>query len=433
MDFKDIILLVGGLLIVAVVVHGFWIAWRARRDPLRMDLISESSVEDVDEMLRLRAELPNGGARVIARGAEEPRQTDLPLATADAVRQAPVRRGRPDGGSSSRGSDPEARVTGGRTEPRLQPPVAEPATDQPAGDQPAGDQPASDKPASVQGAEARAVAAATAAAARRDSLRAGAPKLSASRSEPRAQAKAAAPAVEGPSAPDVVEPRAAAEPGPSRPQTQPPAARGKVADVIMPERAAEGSMARQAARRFNDLVDRAGGRGGDDGHRGSGRSAPKRRHAAADGRSESRSESRNVEQPVEELIMISVVAAKGEPFVGAGLVEALRSRGLRYGDMNIFHRVDPMTRATLYSVANVVEPGTFDMADLEQFRSPGVCFFMQLPGPEHPMEAFEDMLKVARDVATRAGGELRDEQRSVMTGQTVEHYRQRISDFCRRR
>ncbi len=33
----------------------------------------------------------------------------------------------------------------------------------------------------------------------------------------------------------------------------------------------------------------------------------------------------------------------------------------------------------------------------------------------------------------RGGGELKDEQRSVMTGQTVEHYRQRISDFCRRR
>ena len=43
------------------------------------------------------------------------------------------------------------------------------------------------------------------------------------------------------------------------------------------------------------------------------------------------------------------------------------------------------------------------------------------------------MLKVARDLALRLGGELKDEQRSVMTGQTVEHYRQRIAEFCRRR
>jgi cell division protein ZipA len=183
-------------------------------------------------------------------------------------------------------------------------------------------------------------------------------------------------------------------------------------------------MARQAARRFNNFVDRAGGRG-DEGGRTADRSAGKKRQGAA--------ENRKSEPPVEELIMISLLATKGEPFVGAGLVEALRSRGLRYGDMNIFHRIDPMTNATLYSVANVVEPGTFDMADLDEFRSPGVCFFMQLPGPENPMDVFEDMLKVAREVAARAGGELKDERRSVLTGQTVEHYRQRISDFCRRR
>jgi cell division protein ZipA len=168
------------------------------------------------------------------------------------------------------------------------------------------------------------------------------------------------------------------------------------------------------------------------------------RKVVAEGRAEQRSpgrqsrgsggsDGRKAEQAVEELIMVSVVAPKGKPFVGGGLVEALRGRGLRYGDMNIFHRVDPMTRVTLYSVANVVEPGTFDMADLDNFRSPGVCFFMQLPGPDQPMDTFEDMLKVARDVALRVGGELKDEQRSVMTGQTVEHYRQRISDFCRRR
>ncbi len=31
-DIKDFILIGGGLLIAAVVAHGFWIAWRARRE-----------------------------------------------------------------------------------------------------------------------------------------------------------------------------------------------------------------------------------------------------------------------------------------------------------------------------------------------------------------------------------------------------------------
>jgi cell division protein ZipA len=101
--------------------------------------------------------------------------------------------------------------------------------------------------------------------------------------------------------------------------------------------------------------------------------------------------------------------------------------------MNIFHRIEPLTTAVDYSVANVVEPGTFDMADMEAFRAPGLCFFMQLPGPEHPGDAFNDMLGVARAVAEKLGGEVSDEQRNRLTGQTEAHYRQRIADFARRR
>jgi cell division protein ZipA len=111
----------------------------------------------------------------------------------------------------------------------------------------------------------------------------------------------------------------------------------------------------------------------------------------------------------------------------------LRANGLRYGDMNIFHRVEPTSRVHQYSVANIIEPGTFDMAEVDELRTPGLCFFMRLPGPEQPVEAFEDMHRVARDVAERLGGELKDERRSVLTGQTVEHYRHRVAEFCRRR
>jgi cell division protein ZipA len=80
-----------------------------------------------------------------------------------------------------------------------------------------------------------------------------------------------------------------------------------------------------------------------------------------------------------------------------------------------------------------VEPGTFDMAEMEAIRCPGLCLFMQLPGPEEPIAAFEDMLSVAKSVVKSLGGEVKDEHRNIMTPQTVEHYRQRIVDFSRRR
>jgi cell division protein ZipA len=375
LDMKDIILIGGGLLIVAVVVHGLWIAWSARRDPLRMDLVTELPPETADELFRLRSELPNGGARVVARDHGGPEQGDLALDLESGEERRAAR-------AAAARSDADARTRAARTEPRL-------------------------------GIESDMAAAAVPAAApaARDAKPAGIIP-----GERPARAKVA----------DVILPErgAHAEPASRRPAARKDVERG--APILTDGApAGEGSVSRQAVNKFNQLADRMGGRSAEGAARSGDRPAAKKRASAP--------EPRKSEPAVEELIMISVLAHKGEPYVGGGLIEALRSRGLRYGDMNIFHRVDPMTKATLYSVANVVEPGTFDMADLDQFRSPGVCFFMQLPGPENPLDVFEDMLKVAREVAAKAGGELKDERRSVMTGQTIEHYRQRISDFCRRR
>ena len=58
---------------------------------------------------------------------------------------------------------------------------------------------------------------------------------------------------------------------------------------------------------------------------------------------------------------------------------------------------------------------------------------MQLPGPEHPSDALEDMFEVASAVSQDLKGELKDEQRNFLTQQMVEHYRQRVMDFTRRR
>jgi cell division protein ZipA len=201
--------------------------------------------------------------------------------------------------------------------------------------------------------------------------------------------------------------------GRRQPEASPPADRPKAGTRIL-----DGQRQDRESRERQQASGRDPGRGG----RGAERGRSSTREAASAGG----------EPDVQELIVINVLAARGERFEGPALVEALRARGLRYGEMNIFHRVEPLTRGIRYSVASVLEPGTFDMAEIEDFRSPGVCFFMQLPGPEEPLETFEDMLAAARDLALQLGGELKDEQRSVMTGQTVEHYRQRVADFCRR-
>ena len=135
--------------------------------------------------------------------------------------------------------------------------------------------------------------------------------------------------------------------------------------------------------------------------------------------------------PPEEVLVVHVLA-RDALMAGPALVETVTHYGLRYGDMNIFHHYDETTRQPAFSMASAVEPGTFDLSTLDSFETPGVSFFLQLPGPSAPLEAFEAMVQVAKALAERFQGELRDEQRSVMTAQTLDYCRQRIREFQRR-
>ena len=58
---------------------------------------------------------------------------------------------------------------------------------------------------------------------------------------------------------------------------------------------------------------------------------------------------------------------------------------------------------------------------------------MNAAEPNDPMTAFDYMVETAQCLAKNLNGELYDESRSVMTAQTLEHSRQRIRDFERRR
>ena len=130
---------------------------------------------------------------------------------------------------------------------------------------------------------------------------------------------------------------------------------------------------------------------------------------------------------------MNVLASPGQPYRGDSLFTVMSNHGMKFGDMNIFHRIEPLSKMVSYSAANVVEPGTFDLSEMDTFTSPGLCMFMQLPGPDNPLETFEHMLGVARAVCGALGGEIKDEHLNVITPQTVAHYQQRIQDFSRRR
>ncbi|MDH1262720.1 cell division protein ZipA [Pseudomonas sp. GD03944] len=138
--------------------------------------------------------------------------------------------------------------------------------------------------------------------------------------------------------------------------------------------------------------------------------------------------------PVEEVLVINVIARSEDGFKGPALLQNILESGLRFGEMDIFHRHESMAGngEVLFSMANALKPGTFDLDDIEGFSTRAVSFFLGLPGPRHPKQAFDVMVAAARKLAHELNGELKDDQRSVMTAQTIEHYRQRIVEFERR-
>lgn len=139
--------------------------------------------------------------------------------------------------------------------------------------------------------------------------------------------------------------------------------------------------------------------------------------------------------PIEEVLIINVVSQDPEGFKGPALLQNILESGLRFGEMEIFHRHESMTGngERYFSMANGVKPGTFDLDDIDHFSTRAVSFFLGLPGPKHPKRAFDVMLSAARKLSNELNGALLDDQHSVITAQTIEHYRQRIVEFERRK
>lgn len=134
-----------------------------------------------------------------------------------------------------------------------------------------------------------------------------------------------------------------------------------------------------------------------------------------------------------EVLVLNVMAADGKMLSGEEVHEALVSQGLKFGEMDIYHfdRGGQGAKGH-FSVANILNPGTFK-ADMAEFATPGLCFFMTLSLRGSNQERFDKMLDASMRVTDQLGARLHDEQRSVISGQTLEHYRNRIRDFERRR
>ena len=133
---------------------------------------------------------------------------------------------------------------------------------------------------------------------------------------------------------------------------------------------------------------------------------------------------------VQRIVTLRLVGRDKQLFAGDELILSLRGIGLRHGKFGIFHRYDGSDEArTIFSAASLVEPGSFDLANIKDQDIPGISLFLVLPGPVDGVEAFDLMMAAARALAQTLHGELLDESGSTLSIQRERYLREEVIQF----
>lgn len=127
------------------------------------------------------------------------------------------------------------------------------------------------------------------------------------------------------------------------------------------------------------------------------------------------------------LIVLNIMSPQGHVFTGEGIHAVMISAGLTHGEHNIYHYLQD--NIAIFSIANAIEPGFFDISQLENVSTPGLAVFMELPGPIECRKAFNSLLEVSERLATALSGELCDENRSALTKQTISHLKDKVEAY----
>jgi cell division protein ZipA len=137
----------------------------------------------------------------------------------------------------------------------------------------------------------------------------------------------------------------------------------------------------------------------------------------------------------DKIVSVFLVARAGQSIAGPDLVVAAEKAGLVYGHMNIFHRLvdNHPELGPIFSVANLVKPGHFDMATIKELHTPAVNFFITLPAPIPALDAWDTLLPTAQRMAELLDAVLLDGERNALGRQRIANIRDEMRAYDRAR
>jgi len=138
----------------------------------------------------------------------------------------------------------------------------------------------------------------------------------------------------------------------------------------------------------------------------------------------------------DKLIVLYLVEKHDGLLMGTDIIESLEQAGMRYGDMKIFHYIvnqDSKDSVPVFSIANLIEPGWFDLISISKMKTPGLTLFLNLPGPISGLKAFDDMIKVVSKLESLLPVVLKDKSRNNVSEQMLTSLREEVAEFDRKK
>jgi cell division protein ZipA len=131
---------------------------------------------------------------------------------------------------------------------------------------------------------------------------------------------------------------------------------------------------------------------------------------------------------LQRIVTIRVCPVGETRWLGTRLMAAFETHGLAFGRYQVFHRKHTDGRS-LFCVASLIEPGTFDVAEMPDQEFRGITLFAVLPGPVQPVDTLDELFETARGLAEELSGMVQDAKGMPMSPQRAAALREDIARF----
>lgn len=125
-----------------------------------------------------------------------------------------------------------------------------------------------------------------------------------------------------------------------------------------------------------------------------------------------------------------IQAPENHCYKGSDLMPLFLSQGLKFGEMNIFHRYENMGKNpgdAIVSLANAVEPGTFNLDKIDSFTTPALAIFSTFSGGAEYLNHYKNLVKTAEFLVQELGGRLLEKSGSIYSKEMHNKRLQEIS------